>query len=62
MSNWVERREFIPVSETPAEMPEGIAAKYYVRWPGSFHEITQDCKTNHEESAQRKLDGHLSLS
>ena len=32
MSNWVERREFIPVSETPAEMPEGIAAKYYVRW------------------------------
>ena len=34
MSNWVERREFIPVSETPAEMPEGIAAKYYVRWPG----------------------------
>ena len=42
MSNWVERREFIPVSETPAEMPEGIAAKYYVRWPGSFHEITRD--------------------
>ena len=42
MSKCIEHREFIPVAEVPAEIPDGIAAKYYVRWPGSFHEITQD--------------------
>ena len=42
MGKWVEHREFIPVAEVPAELPEGIAAKYYVRWPGNFHEVTQD--------------------
>ena len=42
MSKCIEHREFIPVAEVPAEISDGIAAKYYVRWPGSFHEITQD--------------------
>ena len=37
-----ETRELIPKSDTPAEMPEGIAAKYYIRWPGDFKEITPD--------------------
>ena len=41
MSKCIEHREFIPVAEVPAEIPEGIAAKYYVRWPGDFHEITR---------------------
>ena len=40
MSKCIEHREFIPVAEVPAEIPDGIAAKYYVRWPGDFHEIT----------------------
>ena len=42
MGSFVKRRAFIPVAEVPAKIPDGIAAKYYVRWPGSFHEITQD--------------------
>ena len=42
MSKCIEHREFIPVAGVPAEISDGIAAKYYVRWPGSFHEITQD--------------------
>ncbi len=42
MSECIEHREFIPVAEVPAEIPDGIAAKYYVRWPGDFHEITPE--------------------
>ena len=42
MSKCIEHREFIPVAEVPAEIPDGIAAKYYVRWPGDFHEITPE--------------------
>ncbi|MCI8423988.1 MAG: hypothetical protein HFF50_10770 [Lawsonibacter sp.] len=42
MSKWVEHRVFVPASQTPDPIPEGIAAKYYVCWPGSFHEITPD--------------------
>lgn len=35
-------RTFIPKSETPDPMPEGIAAKYYRCWSGRFKEITPD--------------------
>ena len=36
----MSERTFIPKSETPDAMPDGIAVKYYVRWPGDFKEIT----------------------
>ena len=42
MSKCIEHREFIPVAEVPAEIPDGIAAHYYIRWPGDFHEITPE--------------------
>lgn len=42
MSRWVEREEFIPKSETPAEIPEGIAVKYYICWPDEPREITAE--------------------
>ena len=42
MGNFVERRAFIPVAEAPAEMPEGIEARYYTHEYGEFKEITQD--------------------
>ena len=40
MGNWVKRREFISVSEPPAEMPEGIRIKYYSH--GKTQELTAD--------------------
>ena len=54
MGNWVERREFIPVAQPPAEIPEGIAAHYYIRWPGDFKEITPD---NVEQIMKNLRDG-----
>lgn len=42
MGRVVEHREFIPVAEVPAEIPEGIAVKYYTREFGEFTEITLD--------------------
>ena len=42
MGRVVEHREFIPVAEVPAEIPEGIAVKYYTREFGEFKEITLD--------------------
>ena len=42
MGNFVKRRAFIPVAEAPAEMPEGIEARYYTHEYGEFKEITQD--------------------
>lgn len=41
MSQWVEHEEFIPKSETPAEMPKGIVVKYYLCWPGEPEKITE---------------------
>ena len=40
MGNWVKRREFISVSEPPAEMPEGVRIKYYSH--GKTQELTAD--------------------
>ena len=40
MRKCIERREFIPVAESPAEMPKGIAIHYYIRWPDRAKEIT----------------------
>ncbi|MEH2937554.1 hypothetical protein [Lawsonibacter sp. JLR.KK007] len=40
MRRCIEHRELIPAAQVPAALPEGIAARYYVRWPGDFHEIT----------------------
>ena len=42
MGSFVKRRAFIPVAEAPAEMPEGIEARYYTHEYGEFKEITQD--------------------
>lgn len=42
MGSFVKRRAFIPVAEAPAEMPEGIEARYYTHKYGKFKEITQD--------------------
>lgn len=42
MSKWVECEEFIPKSETPTEIPEGIAVKYYICWPDEPKEITAE--------------------
>ena len=42
MRKCIEHREFIPVAEVPTEMPEGIAVKYCVHWPGEAREITPD--------------------
>lgn len=42
MGSFVKRRAFIPVAEAPAEMPEGIEARYYTHKYGEFKEITQD--------------------
>ena len=40
MSKCIEHREFIPVADTPAEMPEGITIQYYERWPSDPEELT----------------------
>lgn len=42
MSKCKEYIEFIPKAEAPAEIPKGIAVKYYVRWPDEPKEITTD--------------------
>lgn len=42
MSKWVEHEKFIPKSETPMEIPEGIAVKYYICWPDEPKEIIPD--------------------
>lgn len=42
MSKLVKHEEFISKSETPAEMPEGIAVKYYICWLGEPEEITEE--------------------
>lgn len=54
MSKCIEHREFIPVAEVPAEIPDGIAAHYYIRWPGDFKEITPD---NVEQIMKNLRDG-----
>jgi len=38
----MSERTFIPKSETPDPMPEGIAVKFYVHGFGDFNEITPD--------------------
>ena len=40
MSKCIEHREFIPVAEAPAEMPEGVRIKYYSH--GKTQELTSD--------------------
>ena len=40
MSRCIEHREFIPVAEAPAEMPEGVRIKYYSH--GKTQELTSD--------------------
>lgn len=54
MSKCIEHREFIPVAEVPAEIPDGITAHYYIRWPGDFKEITPD---NVEQIMKNLRDG-----
>lgn len=42
MSKLIDRTEFIPQSGTAAEIPDGIAVKYYQYWPEQLQEITPD--------------------
>lgn len=42
MRKCIEHREFISVAQPPAEMPEGIAVKYYIHGQGKTQEFTAD--------------------
>ncbi len=42
MSRCIKHREFIPVAEVPAEMPQGIMMKYYIHGYGKTQKLTVD--------------------
>lgn len=54
MSIWKNYVEFIPKDEVPAEIPDGIAVKYYICWPDEPREITSE---NCQEILKNLRDG-----
>ena len=62
MSKYIECREFIPKSERPEKMPDGIAIKYYLREFDEAEEITPDSLCRILENLRSGKWEHIFLS